>query len=372
MSTPSPETPPRLSLRELPLAARLVLSLFLVSVGVGYVSALVQLHFQHAKPGTMMPTGQDAIDLYYGRKPNGGTPPVGKIQQLVEAPETEKFNGTGQMRTAFTTNSTDYDDAVEILKAELEGEELKKAIDKLNAEREGERLALLAWIKKGASKEAYDQDHLDLPPELKSQPITGKFVKGAGGTPAVKIRTLLGNRCVRCHKPEARNDANKFPMDTFEKLRSYAVAPPSVTATNAMSLQKLAQTTHVHLLGFAMLYGLTGLILAFTTYPGWLKLILCPLPLAAQLIDISCWWLARLDPMYAHMIMYTGGIVALGLVLHIVLSLLNMYGVTGKLILLFMFLCAGGGAFVLKVKVIDPYLEHERTQTGAAVTPPNK
>jgi hypothetical protein len=41
---------PRFLLRDLSLSSRLVLSVFLLSVGLGYMAALIQLHFQHAKP----------------------------------------------------------------------------------------------------------------------------------------------------------------------------------------------------------------------------------------------------------------------------------------------------------------------------------
>ena len=44
-----PHSPPW-TLHKLPLAARMSLACFLISVGVGYFSALVQLHFQHAAP----------------------------------------------------------------------------------------------------------------------------------------------------------------------------------------------------------------------------------------------------------------------------------------------------------------------------------
>jgi hypothetical protein len=126
-----------------------------------------------------------------------------------------------------------------------------------------------------------------------------------------------------------------------------------------MSLTKLAQTTHVHLLGFSMLYGLTGLLFAFTSYPVFLRVLLCPLPLLVQVLDIGCWWLARYDPVFAYAIPITGAIVALGLLLQIVLSLLDMYGPAGKVVLLLLFLAAGAGAGALKVKVIDPFLKQE-------------
>ena len=63
-----------------------------------------------------------------------------------------------------------------------------------------------------------------------------------------------------------------------------------------MSIEKLTQSTHAHLLSFAVLYCLTGLIFAFTSYPALIRGIVAPLVLVAQLIDIACWWLARIQP----------------------------------------------------------------------------
>jgi hypothetical protein len=92
-----------------------------------------------------------------------------------------------------------------------------------------------------------------------------------------------------------------------------------------MSLAKLAQTTHVHLLGLAVLYGLTGLIFSFTSYSNRARVLFGPLPLVAQLGDIGCWWLARLDPVFAQAILITGGLVALGLAIHILGSLWDLF-----------------------------------------------
>src|SRR6516162_659884 len=58
--------PPRFTLRELPFSARLTLALFLVSVGLGYGAALVQIHFQHASPGEFMPSAQDVVVKFHG------------------------------------------------------------------------------------------------------------------------------------------------------------------------------------------------------------------------------------------------------------------------------------------------------------------
>ena len=52
----SDTTATRWTLRDLPVAARVTIGVFLVSVGIGYVSALINMHFQIASPGEAMPT----------------------------------------------------------------------------------------------------------------------------------------------------------------------------------------------------------------------------------------------------------------------------------------------------------------------------
>ena len=94
MDTTSPEKP-RFVLRDLPLAARLTLALFLISTGLGYVSALVQLHFQHAQAGSALPTREDAVRIFHGQA--GPQESKSKIQQLLEADDRGAFSGSSQM-----------------------------------------------------------------------------------------------------------------------------------------------------------------------------------------------------------------------------------------------------------------------------------
>src|SRR4051812_33677562 len=95
-------TSPSFTLRDLPFAARLTLAVFLISVGVGYMFALVQLHFQDAKPGTAFPTLEDAVIKFHGRT---GEAPKPRILVLIAADAKLPFTGTGQMSAAFTTRS---------------------------------------------------------------------------------------------------------------------------------------------------------------------------------------------------------------------------------------------------------------------------
>jgi uncharacterized membrane protein len=66
------------------------------------------------------------------------------------------------------------------------------------------------------------------------------------------------------------------------------------------------------------------------------------------------------------MISYTGGVVAIGLVLQILLSLFNMYGKQGRMVLVMLLLGAGAGAYSLKCGVVDPYLAAQKEQVQQA------
>src|SRR5262249_7042303 len=152
-------------------------------------------------------------------------------------------------------------------------------------------------------------------------PITETYIDESEGTRKVKIKDIIERRCCRCHSAGAGGGPSDFPLEDYDALRNYSEVE---TVGGGMSLTKLAQTTHVHLLGFAMLYSLTGLIMSFTSFPFWFRVVLAPFTLVAQLLDISCWWLGRLDPLFAKTIILTGSLVGLGLFLQIVLSLFNL------------------------------------------------
>ncbi len=361
-TTPTPAAPPRLTLRALPLSARLTLTAFLISVGLGYLAALTQLHFQHASAGSLLPTVDDAARVYHGNTAKDGKP-KSKIEILLEADESLKFNGSGQMRTAFTTNSSGWKSELKRRTKSAEGN-AEKAEKELRTERDGERQAILAWIRAGASKEAYEKDSFALPAGQEKLTVTEDFVE-AGPPRTVKIKTILDERCKRCHEENA--EAEKYPLTKFEQIEPYTKVEEKADAgSGGMSLNKLAQTTHVHLLGFSVLYGFTGLIFAFSSYPGPLRAVLSPLPLVAQVLEISCWWLARLDPVFAQVIVIGGGIVALGLLLHIVLSIFDMYGVIGKSLWGLVLLAAMGGGFFAKTQYLDPFLAKEKAPAAAA------
>lgn len=354
-------TPPRSTLRDLPLPAKLVVSLFLLAVGLGYFSAMVQLHMQHSsRNGDPLPGSADVVAIFAGKKQYdpSAPQPVSKLEKLVMGPidDSSPWNGSGSMGAAFFKKSKDYR---AILKDDPDSQ------PKVDREREGERLAIKAWIhlNDDERKAAYEKDAFRKPETITD--LTADFIAGD----SVKIKSILEERCTRCHmKGEAQEN---YPLETYEHHLKYLEVARNeqpdahgwISSDRQMSVEKLTQSTHAHLLSFAVLFGLTGFIFAFTGFPSLIRLTFAPLVLVAQVLDVSCWWLARIPdvgPYFAYAIIATGGTVALGLVVQILGSLFDMYGRKGRLVLVVMFVLAAIGFAMLAVKVLDPALTAER------------
>jgi hypothetical protein len=357
----------RTLLRELPLPTRLVLSCFLGAIGIGYVSALVQLHFNGgAKPGQYIPGPDEAVRTYFGPV---GDKPMSRLERLVLAPESEPFNGTGSMRRAFFDRSQGWSKETKRIEAIADEKQRDAEMSKLQAERSGEADAIAAWARVGGDEGAYQKDDFKLPEKDGGWTITKKYLveeeEGKPANPArVKIKALINARCACCHSKDEEiggrdKNAEKYPLDECAKIQTYCV----VKQSSAMELNKLAQTTHVHLFGFAMMYCLTGLIFSFTSYWGWVRCIIAPAAVVMSVLEISIgWWVGRLDPCPAGATAAFGAITGGVLLVHIFGSLFDMYGKKGRLVLLVLVLAAAVGAAFLERQVVSPFIESEKSQ----------
>ncbi len=362
------DTPPRprYTLRDLPLPAKLVVSAFLLSVGLGYCSAMVQLHMKHSDmEGNPLPSPDDVVERFSRFTLFDGTYPQSKIETLVSGDPEGGFNASNMTPAFYGESDKDYKKVSSLPKDDPK----RKKVD---ADRAGERAALVAFINLPVEqrKAIYDADAMDVPDTLKGKAITEDFVDNG----KVKVQTLLSERCGRCH-----DNQQKPTFGKFEELEPLITAPVPETfesggkvwvkSAKTMTIDCLTQSTHAHLLSFAMLFALTGFVYAFTSHPGFVRAVLAPVVLVAQVADVSCWWLARMDlpygPMFAMTIMATGGVVGLGLMLQILLSLFNMWGGKGKLVLLLMFLIAAGGFYAVYVNAIKPGLDAEKAKVDA-------
>lgn len=357
---------PRFTTRDLPIAAKLVLTVFLLAVGLGYFSALVQLHLQHSsRRGDHLPSPADVVEIFSGLKPySEGDVPQSKIEAIISGPRDTAW-GKSNMTPAFFTKSNGFEkDCIE------RGKEI------VENEREGERLAVIAWINTEliARKKTYDEDAFPLPEILKDQPITEDFYDKE--TKTIFIADLIGRRCARCHNEGGQEP----PLETFDQLIPHITAPDMeiihgkfgeewVRSGKQVSIEGLTQSTHAHLLSFSVLFTLTGLITALSRLPAWYRLIASPIVLIAQVADISCWWLARTGeygPYFAQAIILTGSVVGLGLICQIVFGILSMFGTKGKAVLLLTFLLGLVVVGTVYFQAIRPALQKQKDELERA------
>lgn len=367
------DTATRFTIRQLPLPAKLVVTCFLLAVGGGYLAAMIQLHIQDSKSGKPMPDLHDVVLKYTGKKWFTEEPPAPQstLVCLITADEHLPFSGTGTMAPAFFTKDPTF------TRGSRGGQQEAQA---LRAQREGERAAVVLWAKSDPAtrQTAFETDRFvsqEMPAVLTPQFQVGK---------AVRVRSILEARCTRCHKPNGDdNKAANYPLITyadFEKYLTVTERPPFrsggdwVRVQEPISLEKLTQSTHAHLLSFAVLFGLTGLVFAFTSYPGVVRGLLGPLVLVALVSDISLWWLARQcsewGPYFAMAIMGTGAAAGTGLVVQITLSLFNMYGPKGKLVLIGLFALGGAGAGLVYLNQIKPALDAKQQKPETPTATP--
>jgi cytochrome c553 len=361
---------PRFCLRDLPIPAKVVITCFLISVGLGYTAALVQLHFQDSKSGDAMPTVSDVVLKFTGKKwfTEPPPPPVSKFVKLITAPEEgPPFNGSGTMSPAFFSKDADFG---KIGRAD----ESKRP--QLRAEHEGERDALVLWANLSPKdrEDAFTRDHFDVKDKM-PKTITKTFAIDG----AVKVKSIIEARCVHCHMKDGDNSsAEQYPLTTYVQISKYLDVPLStpfkaggdwVKVEEPIGLEKLTQSTHAHLLSFAVLFTLTGLVFAFTSYPAIVRCVLGPWVLLAIVTDVAFWWLARLSHGYgvyfAMGVLGTGGAAGLGLAAQITLSLWNMYGAKGKFVLFLLFALGGAAAALVGWKVVWPGLEKKQAEIAA-------
>ncbi len=369
-------------LKKLPFAGKIVVATLLLSIGIGFTSAIVNLHFQSANAGQPLPGPEETVSEFHGSKM------YSHIERLLIANETKPFNGTGSMRSAFTSKRAGgikraikekrslltalaeekLKDKPEALAKEISRIENDPEIEKLvYQDIDGERIALLAWIKNGYKKEYYENSQLQgypLTNKLESLKISPSmvYITEDGSQRFANIEGIIESRCVRCHDASAGGSPANFPLTTYEEFTDYCAPEKS----SAKSLEKLALSSHVHLLGFAMLYGITGFALAMTGFPNFIKVIIAPSALIIQVIEISCWWFARMDaplgPLFASAIPVLGGLVALGLLSQILLSLWDMFEIGGRKFIITLLIIGAIFGGIIGIKVILPYLKEEAGQ----------
>jgi hypothetical protein len=281
---------------------------FLALTGIGYTAAL-SLAYLSVTPRSLLPDVTELDRLLFRIREK----PTSTIERLLEATE-GPMNGSGTMRPAFTRESLDWSSIKESLTPE--------GRSALLAEREGERLALLEWVRTGADRGAYENDNFTVRQSAAGSITPHYLVAPAAhetyATRNVRICTLIHDRCVTCHSAGGSNDkACWFPLDTYENFEPYCRAESEQSRGPNWPL--------LSLLGLLPMTLLSGPIFFFVTRPSPARAILAALPLAAVVAAFACWLLGRQGGHFIHVLLAAGGVAALGVIAQIFASLTQLF-----------------------------------------------
>lgn len=132
------------------------------------------------------------------------------------------------------------------------------------------------------------------------------------------VQRVFDNDCVSCHNRESYAAADIV-------LENYADAEPLLQQDSGKSISRLISLTHTHLPSTLVLLFLMMFVLSFSSFPDWLKLLGYAVSIAAIVVDIGSWWLAKLTPGFAVLVIIGGAMLGTSFAALTVLNLWDLW-----------------------------------------------
>jgi len=131
------------------------------------------------------------------------------------------------------------------------------------------------------------------------------------------VKKIIDTKCVMCHN----EGASGIPDFTnFEALKELT------TQDEGATFASLTRVSHIHLFGISFIFMFVGLIFSFAeTSTNKYKCIAIGMPYIFLVVDILSWWLTKLHPMFALLVMVAGGGMAIAFAFMWSISILEMW-----------------------------------------------
>jgi len=217
-------------------------SMFLITIGIGYLFALLNLYYTHqgrdGQPGLSV---QDVVIAYYGSH--------------------------NQTRLGAAINGP--------MEANLPNAAAKEII--------------LDWINDGATEQGFNE----------------------------KVKPIMDDNCIMCHSAESG-----LPIPDFT---SYANTVQLTKTDTGATIPPLVRVSHIHLFGIAFILFFVGRIFLLCEMNVTLKRTYVALPFIFLLLDISSWFITKIIPDFAYVVVAAGGLVGTTFGLQIIICLYQMW-----------------------------------------------
>lgn len=224
------------ALASLPAPLRALFTVFLLTIGIGYLAALFYLFTIDVDPHRQMGMGLvQGIEMKYGGDPGGS-----RLEAALRGSMAERASAT---------------------------------------DREG----IVAWVRAGAPADGYTE-----------------------------VRPVLESNCMPCHSGG---------VASIPSLANYDAVAQLARTDRGPSLSQLARVSHVHLFGIGIIFLLTGTIFGLSSVPLTVRVLVLVVPFVAIWLDIVSWWLTRLVPGFAYVVVVGGALMGAALAVQILGSL---------------------------------------------------
>ncbi len=225
----------------LPLSLRMVYTMTLMVLGLGYLFALIHIFDSHAgRDGKATLSVQDLMIAYSGSDSDT------RLESALKGP----------------------------MQSMLPPEEAHE---------------IIAWVRAGADKGAYEE----------------------------KVAGIVKSRCLQCHDGSNPHIPN---------LSDISGVMPLVEKDTGMDIFTLVRVSHIHLFGITFIFFITSIIYTHAhVRPLWFKCIVIVVPFLTIIIDILSWYLTKMWPPFAWVVLISGAFMGLSFAIQAFTSLYQMW-----------------------------------------------
>lgn len=152
-----------------------------------------------------------------------------------------------------------------------------------------ERFAIMQWVRDGADQDDYVDEGID---------------------------KIIQERCVLCHNKQA----------AVPDFTEFKVLKEMTGENEGATFGSLTRVSHIHLFGIGFIFMFVGLIFCFSeTSTVKYKSLAIGMPYVFLLVDIISWWLTKLHPMFAWLVVFAGMGMAISFLFMWVVSVAEMW-----------------------------------------------
>lgn len=111
------------------------------------------------------------------------------------------------------------------------------------------------------------------------------------------IKPIVDAKCAACH-------AN---IPTLPNITQYEVMKEKTEVDSGAEIGSLTRVSHIHLFGISFIFFFVGLIFSLAVgFKKWIKAVIIFVPFAFLILDIASWWLTKLNPSFAYLVIVGG------------------------------------------------------------------